>query len=218
MDLNHAMNEDSVLKEKVNALLQSTTTSSYQEFSNEFKTMMARWSANDNINPYTTRGVQHVQNHNYSKPSNKYVKEVYAYALDVAILEAFVGKEYIVEVDGVMTNEVLGTQASVDMNKAFENLQRTQIVKFLAQVLYKNELSSTDTLFKENLVINLEATLTQTPNDKTALLLVSSMVYNYGINVLGMFDENRLTDDTFKNFLSLNGISYVLNEQGEVSG
>ena len=211
-DLRDAMNDDTVLEAKVTNLLKSASSMNFASFSTAFKDMVARWSGTDTISATATRGTQSVLNHNYSNASPIYVKEVYAYARDVAILEAFAGKSFSMVADGVTTSDVIGTEASVAMNEAYKELQYSQMIAFLSDAMYGESLS------KDELISKLQTTLTTTPNDTLSTLLLSTMVYRYGLDTLESFDSSLLSDSSFQTALSTNGISYSINALGEVVG
>ncbi|ACZ12029.1 calcium-binding protein [Sulfurospirillum deleyianum] len=211
-DLRDAMNDDTVLEAKVTNLLTNASSMSFSNFSSAFKDMVARWSGADTISATATRGTQSILNHNYANASAIYVKEVYAYARDVAILEAFAGKSFSMVADGVTTTDVIGTEASVAMNEAYKELQYSQMIAFLSDALYGESLS------KDELITNLQTTLTTTPSDTLSTLLLSTMVYRYGLDTLEGFNDTLLSNTTFKTALGTNGISYSINALGEVVG
>lgn len=213
-DLRDAMNDDSVLEAKVTNLLNNASSMSFSNFSSAFKDMVARWTGTDTISATTTRGEQYILNHPYGyiNATPIKVKEVYAYARDVAILEAFAGKSFSMVADSVTTSDVIGTEASVAMNDAYKELQYSQMIEFLSDALYGESLS------KDELITKLQTTLTTTPADTLSTLLLSTMVYRYGLDTLESFDDTLLSYTTFKTALGTNGISYSVNALGEVVG
>ncbi|MDD4883201.1 MAG: hypothetical protein PHF22_01975, partial [Sulfuricurvum sp.] len=134
--LSTAMNESTALETAVTSLLAkaSTSTSTYTSLLSDTKTILALWTHTDNIDPTETRGEQWIMNHNYTsmqKTGSRY--RVYAYARDVAILEAFWGQNFTMAVDGESTSDVIGTEMSNYMSNAFISLTDTVLATLPVQ-------------------------------------------------------------------------------------
>ena len=221
-DLSAAMNENGGLEEAVTTLLENASSSSYSELINEAKDILAIWSGTDNIDPSQTRGEQYILNHNYSNPQVRWVYHIYAYARDVATLEAFWGETYTMSVEGEITSDVIGAEMSAYMTRALETLSDTVLTTLLAQQLYGKDIYdvTTGSLDRLGLFTQLEDTLVNgnTEDKSTAINLVSALIHRDGFLVLENIDNDILNSTTMQDLFQDNGVTYTLNEDGSISG
>ena len=121
-NLSTAMNSNTKLETAVTTLLTKSTTATYSSLLGDAKNILAIWTKTDNISATATRGEQWIMNHNYENmQKTNYRYQVYAYARDVAILEAFWGQNFTMNVDGKTTGDVIGTEMSAYMTNAINN-------------------------------------------------------------------------------------------------
>ncbi|MDD3597480.1 calcium-binding protein, partial [Sulfuricurvum sp.] len=221
--LSTAMNESTALETAVTSLLAKASTSTYTSLLSDTKTILALWTHTDNIDPTETRGEQWIMNHNYTsmqKTGSRY--RVYAYARDVAILEAFWGQNFTMAVDGESTSDVIGTEMSNYMSNAFISLTDTVLATLLVQQLYGKDAYdvTTGSFDYAALFDQLDTTLiTGTTEEKTtASNLLATLIHRDGLETLLNLDTAILADSAFKTLLKSNGITYAIRADGTISG
>ncbi|MDY0238059.1 MAG: calcium-binding protein, partial [Campylobacterales bacterium] len=220
MNLSHSMNEDEKLEEIVKSLVANSKDSTYEEFYKEFKEMITLWSGNSDIDSSTTRGTQHFLNHNYEDPTIARVYYVYAYAVDVAILESFTGESFSMSVNGEMTSDVIGLEASYEMSKSLNELINKKMMFFLADAIYGGEFLEKNTLKVGKMMKHMEEEFKDPliSGDKKAQigLLVATLINLRGFDLLDNFSSDGLNE--IKNELFKHGVTYSVGADGKIYG
>jgi VCBS repeat-containing protein len=221
MNLHESMNEDSVLKQKVEALLTNSQTMTYSSFLNSFKDMMIRWAKVDNVNQNQSRGEQQILNHNYDNPRpTGSIYYIYAYERDLRLLEAFGGRSFSMSVNEQSTQKVVGMEASEMIKNSLNTFLNKQIMFFLTEVLYQDRFVKGETFKTGELVDELGyvLSLSSTQNKSSYSLLLATVINLKGLSVLERLGIDMLNSQNLKQELSKQGINYNVNNEGHIYG
>lgn len=154
---------------------------------------------------------------NYGNTSAIRDYRVYAYARDVAILEAFAGKNFSMEVDGKRTSDVLSSEMAYELNKCLDTLVDTTLITLLVQDTYGNEAN---TLNQTALFAKLQTSLSSTNEveKNNAVHILSAYVNQDGmLETFKQLDLDLMNREDIKDIFKLNGITYKIQD-GDISG
>jgi Ca2+-binding RTX toxin-like protein len=219
LSLRESMNDDETLKNSVTTLIANTSSTTYAQFIASFKSMMARWTKTDHIKPNQIRGAQNVLNHNYDNPMPTGIKYmIYAYALDVAIVEAFTNKNFSNVMNGKVISDIQNLETSISINDYLKDIIQEQSMRFLTQTIYGEQFFDGGLFKLSELLQEIQSSLLANPTDNKTLLLLSSIIYSEGLSKLEVFEQSLLVNQEFKDGLAKNGISYNVANDGKVYG
>ena len=224
MNLSHAMNEDSRLETAVTDLLAKAGTATYAELKSDLHdTVLPLWTKTENISAAESRGEHQILNHNYANPlPNGWRYRVYAYARDVAVLEAFRGEEFTMTVDGETTSDVIGTEMAAVMKQRTDYLENTVLATLLVEQLYGNDAYDVEagSFDYDALFGRIETTFAEGTSGErqTAAALLATLVDRDGLDTLGNLDAALLVESSFVSVMQSQGVTYSVGSDGVIAG
>ncbi|MDY3205838.1 MAG: calcium-binding protein, partial [Arcobacter sp.] len=221
-DLSMLMAEDGSAVATLNSLLTNAKTSNWGTLNANVDALLAKWTQTESIGTSQTRGIHSVLNHSYAAPSSVATYRVYAYAREVAILEAYTGSSFAMNVNGEKTTDVMGSEMSEEIRKKYERLHYDQLTKIIAQDLFTKDVydSQTDSL-DMGTVLNGLATILENSTDvqerNTAINLLSGLIYKDGLSPALVLGKSVLEMPDVVAQLAQADIHFVLSDTG-ISG
>lgn len=221
-DLSMLMAEDATAVATLDSLLTNAKTSNWDTLNADVDALLAKWTQTEGISASQTRGIHSVLNHSYAAPSTVATYRVYAYAREVAILEAYTGASFAMNVNGEKTTDVVGSEMSEEMRKKYEHLHYDQLTKIIAQDLLGKDVYDiqADSL-NMGAVLNGLTTILETSTDvaerTSAINLLSGLIYKDGLNPALVLGRDILEMPDVITQLAAADINFVLSDLG-ISG
>jgi len=221
-DLSMLMAEDASAVATIDSILTNVKTSNWEALNANVDTLLAKWTETESISTSQTRGVHSVLSHTYANPSKRYAYRVYAYAREVAILEAYTGTSFAMNVNGEKTTDVVGSEMSEEMRKKYEHLHYDQLTKIIAQdLLGKDVYDAQSDSLNIGAVLNGLSTILETSVDTqertAAVNLLSGLIYKDGLNPALVLGRSILEMPDVIAQLAAADINFVLSDLG-ISG